>query len=75
MRQGTLVPDIAEVELVTLGRVAGAIEMRLKTCRACATCSACGTSSRKVHSRYKRRLADLSWDGVAVVIRLETLNP
>lgn len=72
MRQGTLVPDSAEVELVCLGRVAGAIEMRLKTCRVSATCLACGTSSRKVHSRYVRRLADLPWDGVSVIIRLQT---
>ena len=69
---GTLVPNIAEVELVSLGRVAGAIEMRLKTCRACTPCSACGTPSRKVHSRYVRRLADLPWDGVPVTIRLQT---
>lgn len=72
MRSGTLVPDIAEVELVVLGRVAGVIEMRLKTCRVSAACSACGTSSRKVHSQYVRRLADLPWDGVPVVIRLQT---
>ena len=72
MRQGTLVPDIAEVELVSLGRVAGAIEMRLKTCRVSATCLTCGTSSQKVHSRYVRRLADLPWDGVPVVIHLQT---
>ena len=72
MRQGTLIPDIAEVELVSLGRVAGMIEMRLKTCRASVTCPECRTSSRKVHSRYMRRLADLPWDGVPVVIRLQT---
>jgi transposase len=72
MRQGTLVPDIAEVELVCLGRIAGAIEMRLKACRIFATCPACGTSSQKVHSRYVRRLADLPWDGVPVLIRLQT---
>jgi transposase len=72
MRSGTLVPDIAEVELVCLGRVAGLIEMRLKTSRASATCSACGLSSQKVHSRYVRRLTDLPWDGVPVVIHLQT---
>ncbi len=72
MRQGTLVPDIGEVELVSLGRIADAIEMRLKTCRVSATCPACGTFSRKVHSRYGRRLADLPWDGVPVIIRLQT---
>jgi transposase len=72
MRQGTLVPDIAEVELVCLGRVAGALEMRLKTCRICATCPTCGTPSQKVHSRYVRRLSDLPWDGVSVVVHLKT---
>jgi transposase len=72
MRQGTLVPDISEVELVSLGRVAVAVEMRLKTCRVSASCPACGSSSRKLHSRYVRRLADLPWDGVSVIIRLQT---
>lgn len=72
MRPGTLVPDIAEVELISLGRVLGTIEMRLKTFCACALCPACGRSCRKVHSRYGRRLADLPWDGVPVVIHLQT---
>lgn len=72
MRTGTLVPAVAEVELVSLGRVLGTIEMRLKTCRVCAVCPACGTSSRRVHSRYVRRLADLPWNGLPVVIRLCT---
>nr|WP_089409093.1 ISL3 family transposase [Granulicella rosea] len=58
--------------MVSLGRVAGAVEMRLKTCRASAMCPACGTSSQKVHSRYNRRLADLPWDGVPVLIHLQT---
>ena len=72
MRQGTPVTDLAEVELVSLGRVAGAIEMRLKTCRVSAQCPRCGTSTKKVHSRYVRRLADLPWHGVPVVVRLQT---
>jgi hypothetical protein len=48
MCPGTLVPAVAEVELVSLGRVLGTIEMRLKTCRVCAACPACATSSRRV---------------------------
>ena len=72
MRSGTLVPDIAEVELVCLARAGAVIEMRLKTRRAFAACPACGTSSRKVHSRYIRRLADLPWDGLPVIIHLQT---
>ena len=63
MRQGTLVPDIAEVELVSLGHVAGMIEMRLKTCRACVPCPAFGTCARKVHSRYAdAKMAELPPD-------------
>ncbi len=46
--------------------------MRLKTCRVSVTCPVCGTLSRKVHSRYGRRLADLPWDGVPVVLQLQT---
>ncbi|WP_232298947.1 transposase family protein [Granulicella tundricola] len=46
--------------------------MRLKTCRVSAQCPRCGTSTKKVHSRYVRRLADLPWHGVPVVIHLQT---
>ena len=46
--------------------------MRLKTCRASATCCAVWDASRKIHSRYVRRLGDLPWDGVPVVIHLVT---
>ena len=72
MGQGALIPDVAEIELVSLGRVSGAIEMRLKARRASAMCPRCGISSRKVHSRYIRRLADLPWHGVPVVVQLQT---
>lgn len=36
-----------------------------------ATCPACGTSSRRVHSHYQRRLADLPWQGRPVTLRLQ----
>jgi transposase len=35
-----------------------------------AACPACGTSSDRVHSRYTRTVADLSWQGRRVVLRL-----
>ena len=34
-------------------------------------CPVCGHASRRVHSRYLRTLADLPWQGRAVLIRIE----
>src|SRR3954466_8538021 len=36
-----------------------------------ACCPVCGHASRRVHSRYLRTLADLPWQGRAVLIRIE----
>ena len=71
MREGCLVPNMAEVALVCLRAQGGAIQMQLQTCRASSTCPACGTSSRRIHSRYRRTLADLPWEGLPVVILLD----
>ncbi len=72
MSHGTLVPNIAEVTLICLRPKDGAIEMQLRTCHASSKCPACGTSSRRVHSRYRRTLEDLPWEGLRVRILLET---
>jgi transposase len=37
-----------------------------------AQCPHCGVRSRRVHSRYRRKLADLPWLGIAVEVRLHT---
>ena len=71
MRQGCLVPNIAEVALVCLRPKDGAIEMQLRARRSISTCPACGTASRRVHSHYQRKLADLPWEGLPVVILLQ----
>jgi transposase len=71
MRHGTLVPDKAEVELVCLRPTEGAIQMQLRACRAFSLCPACGTASRRVHSRYRRKLDDLPWEGQPVAILLD----
>ena len=46
--------------------------MMLRTLRPAVACPSCGTLSRRVHSRYLRAIADLPWEGVAVMIRLRT---
>lgn len=68
MRHGCLVPNIAEVTLVCLRPKDGAIEMQLRAHRSISTCPECGTASRRVHSHYQRKLADLPWEGLPVVI-------
>src|ERR1700722_7142710 len=71
MRQGCLVPNMAEVTLVCLRPKDGVIEMQLRAHRSFSTCPACGTASRRVHSHYQRKLADLPWAGLPVVILLQ----
>ncbi|MGI4758464.1 MAG: transposase family protein [Janthinobacterium lividum] len=72
MHQGTLIPNSAEVELMCLRQRAGAIEVELRTRRRTASCPHCGTDSARIHSRYRRKLADLPWAGVPVRIVLQT---
>lgn len=61
MHQGTLIPNSAEVELMCLRLRTGAIEVELRTRRRTASCPHCGTDSARIHSRYRRKLADLPW--------------
>nr|WP_232298788.1 ISL3 family transposase [Granulicella tundricola] len=48
------------------------IEVELRTSRPFSCCPVCGTASRRVHSRYLRRLGDLPWEGIPVSILLQT---
>lgn len=73
MGHGFLLPDTGEVSLEYLkGSAPGRIVMVLRTKRIAAICPRCGTASRRVHSHYLRRLADLPWEGISVCIELRT---
>ena len=72
MSQGTLIPNLSEVKLICLRPKDGAIQMLLRCCRSSSACPACGTSSNRVHSRYLRKLRDLPWEKLPVVVILET---
>jgi hypothetical protein len=63
MAQGTLLPNLSEVRLACLRPKDGAIQMELQACRTSSSCPACGSMSRRVHSRYLRRLGDLPLGG------------
>jgi transposase len=71
MGQRTLVPDAGEVvlhELKTDGQ--NRLVMVLRSAGEEGRCPECGRPSRRVHSRYKRRLSDLPWEGIPVGIEL-----
>ncbi len=72
MRGSALLPDVSELELVCLRQQDGAIQMELRTAGTSAVCPDCHTPSRRVHSRYLRKLADLPWQGIPVVLQLQS---
>jgi len=46
--------------------------MLLRACRSFSFCPICGTSSRRIPSRYLRKLGDLPWEKLPVTILLQT---
>jgi transposase len=71
MGQRTLVPDAGEVELGELKVEGfGRLVMVLRSAGEESRCPSCGRLSRRLHSRYCRRLSDLPWEGIPVRIEL-----
>jgi transposase len=71
MGQGTLVPDVGEVvldQLMAEGR--SQLVMVLRPAGEGSVCPECQQASRRIHSRYRRRLNDLPWEGIPVRIEL-----
>jgi transposase len=71
MRPATLLPDADTLHLETLVADADRITVVVTTCGATACCPDCGQPSRHLHSRKRRRLADLPWQGLAVCLDLQ----
>jgi transposase len=64
-------PSALGVAVVALrGRDQGGVTIALASSRPSVACPTCGTSSEREHSRYRRTLADLPWQGVAVHLDL-----
>jgi len=71
MEHRTLVPDVGEVvldQLMVEGR--SRLVMVLRPASEGSVCPECQQASRRIHSRYRRRLNDLPWEGVPVRIEL-----
>ncbi len=68
----SLSPCPAEVQVERLIAKADHITLVVRAVRRAAPCPGCARLSRRIHSYYERRLADLPWNGVPVKIRLRT---
>src|SRR5579872_1547476 len=68
----SLSPCPAEVQVERLMAQADHITLVLCACRRVVPCPGCGQLSGRIHSYYERRIADLPWNGVPVLIRLRT---
>ena len=71
MRTATLLPDTDALHLEELVADADAITVVVTTCGTTARCPDCGEPSARLHSRKRRRLADLPWQGLAVCLDLQ----
>ncbi len=67
---GILLPHLAGVIVEGAAVAAGLLLVMARARAPEAACPKCGTVSRRVHSRYSRRLADAAIGGRRVVIRL-----
>jgi transposase len=70
MNRGTLIPSSAEVELICLRQKDGAVQVELRAHQSSALCPGCWRRSFRVHSRYRRTIADLPCQGIPVKILL-----
>jgi transposase len=71
MRTATLLPDADALHLETLVADGDAITVVVTTRGDTARCPDCGQPSTRLHSRKRRRIADLPWQGLAVSLDLQ----
>ncbi len=65
-----LLPDPASLSLESIRVENGTIVLATRTATPSAACPCCGHLSERVHSRYRRTLLDLPWQGNAVRVSL-----
>ena len=65
-----LLPE--ELDLEHLSVDGEGLTVRLRSASRSARCPACGRVSRRVHSRYERKLSDLPRHGARVILRVKT---
>ncbi|WP_331773009.1 ISL3 family transposase (plasmid) [Embleya sp. NBC_00888] len=66
-----LFPGLGDLEIANIEIDGDSVTVAARACAPEAPCPACGARSRRVHSRYQRRLADSAVGGRRVVVKLE----
>jgi transposase len=66
-----LLPHLADVRVEGVYRSGNLIRIAARTTAASAACPGCESVSRRVHSRYERRLLDTAAGGCEVMICLQ----
>lgn len=72
MSVSTFLADPAAIQLTKIISGVRAVTLVVKTFRRCSECPRCHRNSARIHSRYRRKVADLPWHGVAVRLELQT---
>ncbi len=68
----TFMPHLAGLRVEHLAASADGIAITLRSSAPAAPCPLCQHPSAKRHSQYTRRMADLPWSGVGVVLHVHT---
>ncbi|MFE7532586.1 ISL3 family transposase [Kitasatospora sp. NPDC057542] len=66
-----LFPDLDGLEIANIEIGGDAVTVAARACVPEVPCPACGARSRRVHSRYERRLADSAVGGRRMVVKLQ----
>lgn len=69
MRAKTLLPDAEHLHCDGIQWGGSRVVIRVSSVAATASCPKCGHLSSRVHSRYERRLQDLPWQGLRVLVQ------
>jgi transposase len=72
MNTATLLADPSAIKLTYIRPAADSITIVVKTILPHSSCPLCGRHSTLVHSRYMRRIANLPWQGISVILELHT---
>jgi transposase len=70
MQPTTLLPDPELVRLDYVSAEADLLTAVVSSRRSAVECPDCGKPAKRVHSRYRRRLADRPWNGIRVRLQL-----
>ncbi len=72
MKETPLLIDTLALELESISSKETQVVLVVKTIQSAVPCPCCHQASSRIHSRYKRTVADLPWQSVTVQIELLT---